>query len=79
MDFTNNLSQIAGKLTADLTERTREKKEERAYDDPQGIYSPRLSWSFHRVLSFQNNPRPPFQTTLQQSPPPPIRSPFQMY
>lgn len=26
MDFTNNLSQIAGKLTADLTERTRKKE-----------------------------------------------------
>lgn len=70
MDFTNNLSLIAGKLGADLRERTwKEKKKE---DDPQGIYSPRLSLSFCRVLPFQTNPKPPLRSS-------PFHSPFQMY
>lgn len=60
MDFTTNLSQIAGKLAADLREKREKGGGEQSQDDPQGIYSVRLSLSFHRVLPFQNNPQPLF-------------------
>lgn len=73
MDFTNNLCQIAGKLAADLRERTGESGEGggldkvESYNDPWGIYSAKALIVVPRGSPLSKYPTAP--TPAERTPP----------